>query len=126
MNEALMIRSIQDYLAAWNAQTAAKRQSLLQSCMTDDAIYIDPHAPDPVKGIDGMQALMEKFRALFDHRLEPVGQVDLHHNVFRLYWRLQRDNGDILSRGLMVGDLNDAGAIERIVQFVDAAPVTEM
>jgi hypothetical protein len=39
---------------------------------------------------------------------------------------LQRDSGEILSRGLMVGDLTDAGVIERIVQFVDAAPVTEM
>jgi hypothetical protein len=119
MNEPLMIKSIQDYLAAWNAQTATERQSLLQSCMTDNAIYIDPHAPEPVQGIDGMQALIEKFRSRFDHKLEPAGQVDLHHNVFRLHWRLQRDNGEILSRGLMVGDLTDAGTIERIVQFVD-------
>jgi hypothetical protein len=126
MNEALMIKPIQDYLAAWNAETSAQRQGLLQSCMTDNAIYIDPHAPEPVRGIDGMQALIEKFRSRFDHRLEPEGQVDMHHNVFRLHWRLQRANGDILSRGLMVGDLNDAGSIDRIVQFVDAAPVNEM
>jgi hypothetical protein len=116
-----MIRQIQDYLAAWNSQTSAERQSLLQSCMTDNAIYIDPHAPKPVQGIDEMQALIEKFRARFDHKLEPEGQVDMHHNVFRLRWRLQRDSGEILSRGLMVGDLTDAGAIERIVQFVDVA-----
>jgi hypothetical protein len=126
MNEALMIRPIQDYLAAWNAQTADERKSLLQGCMVANAIYIDPHAPEPVQGIDGMQALIEKFRSRFDHKLEPEGQVDLHHNVFRLHWRLQRYNGDILSRGLMVGDLSDAGIIERIVQFVDAAPTKEM
>ncbi len=117
-----MIQSIQDYLAAWNAQTATERSMLLQSCMTDDAVYIDPHAPDPVRGVDGMQALIEKFRSRFDHKLEPEGQVDMHHNVFRLPWRLQRDSGEVLSRGLMVGDLTDAGIIERIVQFVDAAP----
>jgi hypothetical protein len=122
MKEALMIKPIQDYLAAWNAQTSAERQSLLQSCMTDNVIYIDPHAPELVRGVDGMQALIEKFRSRFDHKLESEGQIDMHHNVFRLRWRLQRDDGEILSRGLMVGDLNDAGAIERIVQFVDAAP----
>jgi hypothetical protein len=122
MKETFMIKPIQDYLAAWNAQTSAERQSLLQICMTDDVIYIDPHAPDPVRGVDGMQALIEKFRLRFDHQLEPEGQVDMHHNIFRLRWRLQRDSGEILSRGLMVGDLTDAGAIERIVQFVDAAP----
>jgi hypothetical protein len=120
MNEVLMIKSIQDYLAAWNAQTAAEREMLLQSCLTDDVIYIDPHAADPVHGIDGMQALMEKFRALFDHRLEPESEIDMHHSVFRLRWRLQRDSGEVLSHGLMVGDLTDTGLIERIVQFVDA------
>jgi hypothetical protein len=116
-----MIKPIQDYLAAWNSQTSAERKSLLQSCMTDNAIYIGPHAPEPVHGIDEMQALIEKFRARFDHKLEPEGQVDMHHNVFRLRWRLQRDSGEILSRGLMVGDLTATGAIERIVQFVDVA-----
>jgi hypothetical protein len=114
-----MIKSIQDYLAAWNAQTAAEREMLLQSCLTDNVIYIDPHALDIVHGIDGMQSLMEKFRALFDHRLEPEGEIDRHHSVFRLRWRLQRDNGEVLSHGLMVGDLTDTGLIERIVQFVD-------
>jgi ketosteroid isomerase-like protein len=116
-----MIKPIQDYLAAWNSQTSAERKSLLQSCMTDNAIYIDPHAPEPVQGIDEMQALIEKFRSRFDHKLETEGQVDMHHNVFRLRWRLQRDSGEILLRGLMVGDLTDTGAIERIVQFVDVA-----
>jgi hypothetical protein len=124
MNEAFMIKAIEDYLAAWNVQTSAKRQSLLQSCMTDNAMYIDPHAPDPVQGVDGMQALIEKFRSRFDHKLEPEGQVDMHHNVFRLRWRLQRDSGEILSRGLMVGDLTDARVIERIVQFVDVSPAS--
>ncbi len=31
-----------------------------------------------------MQALMEKFRSRFDHKLEPEGQIDRHHSVFRL------------------------------------------
>ncbi|WP_299484496.1 hypothetical protein [Acaryochloris sp. IP29b_bin.137] len=119
MNEGFMIQSIQDYLAAWNAKTFNERRSLLQSCMTGKAIYIDPHAPDPVQGIDGMQALIEKFRARFDHELKAEGQIDMHHSVFRLPWRLQRDSGEILSHGLMVGDLTDAGLIKRIVQFVD-------
>ncbi|NJK52981.1 MAG: nuclear transport factor 2 family protein [Leptolyngbyaceae cyanobacterium SU_3_3] len=115
-----MMQSVQNYLAAWNAQTSDERRSLLQSCITDKAIYIDPHAPDPVQGIDGMQALIEKFRARFDHKLESEGQIDMHHSVFRLRWRLQRESGEVLSRGLMVGDLTNTGLIERIVQFVDA------
>jgi hypothetical protein len=66
-----------------------------------------------------MQSLIEQFRTRFDHRLEPEGDIDMHHNVFRLQWRLQRDSGEILSRGLMVGDITNTGVIERIVQFVD-------
>ncbi len=119
-----MLRSIQNYLAAWNTRDSEERSHLLQSCMTANAIYIDPHAPEPVHGIDGMQALIEKFRDRFDHKLEPEGQIDMHHNVFRLHWRLQRDSGEILSRGLMIGDLTDTGSIERIIQFVDIAGTT--
>jgi hypothetical protein len=113
------VQSVQNYLAAWNVQNSEERASLLRNCMTDNAVYIDPHAPKPVHGIDGMQALIEQFRSRFDHKLEPEGQIDTHHNVFRLRWRLQRDSGEVLSRGLMVGDLTDTGVIERIVQFVD-------
>lgn len=121
LSKAHASRSIQDYLAAWNTTNSDERRTLLQSCMTDEAIYTDPHAPEPVRGIDGMQALIEQFRARFDHWLEPEGEIDMHHNVFRLQWRLQRESGEILSRGLMVGDLTDTGEIDRIVQFVDAA-----
>ncbi|NJL56604.1 hypothetical protein HC928_16640 [bacterium] len=115
---------IETYLAAWNAETTEERHSLLQSCMTTDAIYIDPHAPDPIQGIDSMQALIEKFRSRFAHKLIAEEAIDAHHNVFRLRWKLQRDSGEVLSRGLMVGDLTETGLIERIVQFVDAAKAT--
>jgi hypothetical protein len=115
------VKSIQDYLAAWNVQTEDEREHLLRNCMVDNAIYIDPHAPKPVQGIDGMHALIKQFRARFDHKLELEGQVDTHHNVFRLRWRLKQESGEVLSRGLMVGDLTETGVIERIVQFVDPA-----
>jgi hypothetical protein len=113
------VRSIENYLAAWNATTADERHELLVNCMTADTIYIDPHVPEPIRGIEEMQALIERFRGLFDHKLEPEGAIDTHHNVFRLRWRLQRDSGEMLSRGLMVGDLNAAGNIARIIHFVD-------
>ncbi|MBE9138223.1 hypothetical protein IQ254_13675 [Nodosilinea sp. LEGE 07088] len=111
--------AIETYLAAWNVETSEERQRLLQSCMTTNAIYIDPHAPEPIQGIDSMQALIEKFRSRFDHKLIAEEEIDAHHNVFRLRWKLQQDSGEILSCGLMVGDLTDAGVIKRIVQFVD-------
>lgn len=114
--------AIATYLAAWNAATSQERLSLLQSCMTADAIYVDPHAPEPIQGVDSMQALIETFRSRFDHGLIAEDAVDAHHNVFRLRWRLQRDSGEILSRGLMVGELSNTGVIKRIIQFVDAPP----
>jgi hypothetical protein len=114
-----MIKSVEDYLAAWNAEDAELRHQLLINCLTKDAIYVDPHAPEPIQGVESMQSLMAQFRKRFDHKLIPEGELDRHHSVFRLRWRLQRDNGDILSRGLMVGDLTADEAIARIVQFVD-------
>ena len=112
--------AIETYLAAWNANTGEERTNLLQSCIATNMIYIDPHAPEPIQGIDSMQALMEKFRSRFDHQLIAEEEADTHHNVFRLRWKLQRDSGEILSRGLMVGELSEIGTIQRIIQFVDA------
>jgi hypothetical protein len=114
-----MIKSVEDYISAWNTDNSELRRELLIRSLTSDAIYLDPHAPEPIQGIESMQALMEQFRKRFDHRLIPEGDLDRHHSVFRLRWRLQRDNGEILSRGLMVGDLAANEAIARIVQFVD-------
>lgn len=113
------MKLIENYLAAWNAKTADERYELLVSCMTADVVYIDPHVPEPIQGIEGMKALIERFRERFDHKLKPEGNIDSHHRVFRLGWRLERDNAEILSRGLMVGDLSETGAIERIVHFID-------
>lgn len=114
------MQSIDNYLAAWNTKSSDERRSLLVNCLTNDVIYVDPHIPNPVQGIEELQALIERFRKLFDHILESEGNIDMHHNVFRLQWRLQRSNGEILSRGLMVGDLSATGMIERIVHFVDS------
>lgn len=114
------MKRIDDYLAAWNADTSDARHSLLTNCMINDVIYLDPHAPEPINGITGVEALIELFRSRFDHRLKPEGNIDTHHHVFRLRWCLQRDSGEILSKGLMVGDLTDSGMIQRIVHFVDS------
>ncbi|MFK8184941.1 MAG: hypothetical protein AB8B99_16340 [Phormidesmis sp.] len=89
--------------------------------MTPDAIYIDPHAPSPIKGIESMQKLIETFRSRFDHRLIAEGDIDQHHHVFRLRWRLQQEGGNVLSQGLMTGDFTqtEPNRLKRVVQFVD-------
>lgn len=56
-----MLNSIEEYVTAWNAKTTKKRQLLRVDCITSDIIYIDIHAPEPIQGIDEMQALIEKF-----------------------------------------------------------------
>jgi hypothetical protein len=113
------VKAIETYIAAWNAPSAEERQQLLSSCMTADVVYIDPHSPDSIQGIASLQALIATFRSRFDHALIPEGKLDTHHHVARLGWRLQRDNGDVLSKGLMVVDLTPDGMLKRVVHFVD-------
>ncbi|MEM9568042.1 MAG: nuclear transport factor 2 family protein [Cyanobacteria bacterium P01_E01_bin.34] len=114
------MRAIETYLEAWNAGSSQDRHNLLERCLTTDVVYIDPHAPEVIQGIEAMEAMIETFRARFDHKLIAEGAIDAHHDVFRLQWRLQQDGGGILSHGLMVGEVDDSGIITRIVQFVDA------
>ena len=121
LSKRIDMKAIETYLEAWNAGSSQDRHNLLASCLTTDVVYTDPHAPEVIQGIEAMEATIETFRSRFDHQLIAESAIDRHHNVFRLQWRLQQDGGGILSRGLMVGDLDDAGLITRVVQFVDAA-----
>ena len=118
------MKSIENYVAAWNAKTSDERHSLLVNCMTADVVCIDPSLANPIQGIEEVQAFIEQFQERFDYKLEPDGKIDTHHHVFRLRWRFERDNGEMLSRGLMVGDLSPDRVIERIVHFVDTSPNT--
>lgn len=73
------MKSIDDYLVAWNANTSESRHHLLVNSMTADVLYIDPYVPIPIEGI---QSLIERRRKRFDHQLKPVGKVNTHHRVF--------------------------------------------
>ena len=121
LSKRIDMKAIETYLEAWNAGSSQDRHNLLESCLTTDVVYTDPHAPEVIQGIEAMEALIETFRSRFDHKFIAEGAIDAHHNVFRLRWRLQQEGGGILSHGLIVGDIDDAGIITRIVQFVDAA-----
>jgi len=79
--------TLRHYLHAWNAPTVDERAQALRQALTPDIVYIDPHAGE-LQGIEAVRTLVEQFRSKFDYPLEATGHLDVHHQLFRLPWRL--------------------------------------
>lgn len=110
---------LRDYLAGWNAPDADTRHGLLANATVRDVVYIDPHIPEPLKGLPELEAHIATFRLTFDHKLEAALPADVHHNVLRARWRLKLQEGEEMSRGILVADLGKDGRLTRIIHFVD-------
>ncbi|MEO1590344.1 MAG: nuclear transport factor 2 family protein [Cyanobacteria bacterium J06632_22] len=110
--------TLRHYLHAWNAPTADERAAALRQALTPEVIYIDPHAGERY-GIDAVHAVIEQFRSKSDYLLEATGHLDVHHQLFRLPWRLGDLDRGVLSHGTLVGEFNAAGKILRLWGFLD-------
>ena len=119
MNEPILT-ALRATLDAWNAPDADARLTLLFRAVTDDVVYIDPHAPAPTTGRVSLAATMDTFRARYPHRLLPTAEPQHHHGIVRLPWRLAASETDVLSTGLLVADSAPDGRLRWIAHFVDA------
>lgn len=110
---------LRDYLAAWNAPDADTRHGLLANAIVRDAVYIDPHIPEPLAGLPELEAHIATFRLRYEHKLEAALPADVVHGVLRTRWRLKLPEGDEMSRGILVADLGPDGRLTRIIHFLD-------
>ena len=112
-------KAIITYVSAWNADDSKERRRLLQSSFTEEGKYVDPHVPGPAENIQQMEAVIQTFRSRLPHRLSIIGQPELHHQVFRLKWKMD-DQGSVLSKGIFVGEFNPDNKIKTVIGFIDA------
>lgn len=121
MSKTPPLTVLRRYFDAWNAPDADTRLRLVYEACTDDVVYLDPNAPDAVRGRIALVAFMDAFRASYPHALEPTATPQIHHGVARFAWRLADPDQGVLATGLLVGDLSAGGPLSRIVHFVDAS-----
>ena len=121
MDPGKIVAVVVKYLAAWNEAEAASRQTLLEQCWADGAVYVDPNVE-----LTGREALMRHISkvqaARPGARLEFMSGIDVHHNVVRFLWRLVRPDGTCGDTSIDFGEIGPDGRLIKMVGFFGAAP----
>jgi SnoaL-like domain len=113
--------AVEAYAAAWRESDPAARLALLKRCWAEDGVYCDPR-----RRAEGRGGLAEHIAGF--HRREPgaridvVSGVDEHDGYLRFDWRMFAADGSVALEGTDFGELDDRGALRRIVGFFDPPP----
>ena len=112
---------VTQYMAAWNEPEAAARQALLEQCWSDSGVYLDPRTS--LTGRDELARHIAAWQAARPGvRLEFMSGIDVHHNVFRVLWRLVRADGSCGDISIDFGEVGADGRLVKIIGFFGAPP----
>jgi hypothetical protein len=109
------------YIDLWNETDAARRQALLGGSWSSEIVYRDPLMQ--AKGHAELLGLVTGIQAQFpDFRFRRVGASDTSGDCVRFSWELGPSKGDAPIAGTDVVELDKAGAIVRVIGFLDRVP----
>jgi hypothetical protein len=121
MTGSMIVRVVDQYMAAWNASDAAVRYALLSECWSERGTYVDPTV-----AIVGRDALAMHIAQVQSRRpgakLEFQSGVDVHHNVVRFLWRLVRADGTTGKVSIDFGELGSDMKLTSVVGFFGDCP----
>ena len=108
-------------LAAWNEPDPARVRILLETALTADVAFTDPHYR--IIGIAAFVRMIAEFRAGEGvGRLVPTSGVDMHHDRARYSWAVLRPDGSRFDGFDAVAIDLDQGRISRIDGFFGPLP----
>jgi len=121
MDKNAIIKTVTQYMAAWNEVDDAARRDLLAQCWSEDGVYLDPNVS--LAGRDALAAKIgEVLASRPGARLEFMSGIDVHHDMVRFLWRLVRADGTSGDTSIDFGEIGPDGRLVRIVGFFGAAP----
>jgi hypothetical protein len=113
--------TVETYTAAWRERDAAARLALLDRCWAEDGVYCDP-----LGRAEGRQALADLIGGFHARqpgaRIDVASGVDEHDGFLRFAWRMVGADGSVALEGTDFGEVDDRGALRRIVGFFGALP----
>lgn len=112
---------ISAYFAAWNEPDDAARHRLIDVCWADDGMLTGPQYQR-----EGRDAVMEHLSG-FQRRYPGASVVltsglDIHHDLVRYGWRINKADGSLLADGEDVAIIAPDGRIRRVLMFYGPLP----
>ena len=121
MDKSAIIKTVTQYMAAWNEVDDTTRRALLAQCWSEEGVYLAPNV-----SLAGRDALATKIGEVMASRprarLEFMSGIDIHHNMVRFLWRLVRADGTSGDTSIDFGEVGPDGRLVRIVGFFGAPP----
>jgi hypothetical protein len=112
------------YIDLWNETDEALRQAMLRRSWSAEIEYRDPLMQ--AKGRPELSGLVAGVQAQFpEFRFRRVGSSDTSGECARFSWELGPATGDAPIAGTDVVELDHAGAIIRVIGFLDRVPAGE-
>ena len=110
-----MAEAIAAFFDAWSVDGSTRRASLAQVTATE-VYYADPNTPEPLVGVDALDAYLDMFTRHMPGASARVAHVSEHHGHVRATVDFL-NNGAAMMRGQYFADLDADGKLVRIVGF---------
>jgi SnoaL-like domain len=115
------LRTVTQYMAAWNEADPSVRDKILEQCWADSGVYVDPNVE--LTGREALSQYISKVQARRPGaRLELVSGIDTHHKVLRFLWRLVRADGTAGDTSIDFGETGPDGRLIKIAGFFGPPP----
>lgn len=106
------------YLSGWNEVDPGERAAIVEQCWGDECALVDP--PREGRGHAGVHEMIEALHAHYPHhRFVRVGEVEEHHDAFRVRWELRGPDGAAALTGTDYGLVGPDGRLTRVTGFFE-------
>ncbi len=113
--------AIATYFRAWNEQDAHQRRRLLERCLTDDAVLVDPTGR--WEGVAGLVDRIGRYQSSApETEVVTASGVDAHNDLVRYAWKIMDRQGDDIIEGIDVAERAGDGRLKRILMFHGPLP----
>jgi predicted TIM-barrel enzyme len=112
---------IADYFAAWNERDPDQRRRMLERCVTNDAVLVDPTGH--WQGVAGLAERIGRYQSAAPKTEVVIASgVDTHNDLARYAWKIVDQHGGDVIEGIDVAERVDDGRLRRILMFHGPLP----
>ncbi|NOD29583.1 MULTISPECIES: nuclear transport factor 2 family protein [Ruegeria] len=115
-----LMRTIENYGAAWQEESAEKRLALLTQCFAENGRYVDPTAD--VSGREQLSAHIGEVLLTSNGRVQITSSPVSHHDVVHFTWHMVAPDGAIMVAGHDFIRLDEDGKIAHLAGFFGDPP----